>query len=318
MNMGNQMKTDKYIVGIGAANMDIHGRSRAPVNLRDSNPGRMHSSIGGVTRNILENYVRLGGRAVLLTVVGDDIFGQKILQESENAGIDVSHVRTVKDTVSSTYMSILDSDGEMTVALSDMRIMENLSVDYLRDNDRIIRGARLIVTDPSIPEKAMDYLLDNYGRKIPVFVDPVSVAYAGCIKEKQGRFYRIKPNELECELLSGRKINTEEDLWEAVKAIVSAGVKEVYVSRGQKGCLYYDSFGNRLTACLKPLEEAVNVTGAGDAFLAAVIYGKVHGMEKQYILNHACAAGLAAVSSSDTINKEINIELLNKILEERL
>ena len=79
MNIGNQMKTDKYIVGIGAANMDVHGRSRAPINLRDSNPGRMHTSVGGVTRNILENYVRLGGRAVLLTVVGDDVFGQKIL-----------------------------------------------------------------------------------------------------------------------------------------------------------------------------------------------------------------------------------------------
>ena len=312
------MKTDKYIVGIGAANMDVHGRSRAPINLRDSNPGRMHTSVGGVTRNILENYVRLGGRAVLLTVVGDDVFGQKILQESENAGIDVSHVKMVKDSVSSTYMSILNNDGEMAVALSDMRIMENLSVDYLRDNDRIIRGARLIVTDPSIPEAVMDYLLDHYGREIPVFVDPVSVAYAGCIKEKQGRFYRIKPNELECELLSGRTIKTEEDLWEAVKTIVSTGVKEVYVSRGKKGCLYYDSVGTRLTACLKPLEDAVNVTGAGDAFMAAIIYGKVCGMEKQDILNHACRAGLAAIMSADTINKEINIELLNKILEERL
>ena len=76
------MNQEKYIVGIGAANVDIHGRSINALNMRDSNPGRMHVSCGGVTRNILENYARLGGKACLLTVVGNDIYGQKILSES--------------------------------------------------------------------------------------------------------------------------------------------------------------------------------------------------------------------------------------------
>ena len=48
------MTPSPYIVGVGAANADIHGRSRAAVNLRDSNPGTMRVSVGGVTRNILE------------------------------------------------------------------------------------------------------------------------------------------------------------------------------------------------------------------------------------------------------------------------
>ena len=72
---------DKYIIGIGAANVDIHGTSRNAVNLHDSNPGFMKISTGGVTRNILENYARLGGNAKLLTVVGNDIYGDKILSE---------------------------------------------------------------------------------------------------------------------------------------------------------------------------------------------------------------------------------------------
>ena len=53
------MIQEKYIVGIGAANVDIHGRSNRPLNMKDSNPGRMHVSCGGVTRNILENISRL-------------------------------------------------------------------------------------------------------------------------------------------------------------------------------------------------------------------------------------------------------------------
>ena len=48
------------VAGIGGANIDIHGQSTAPIVMRDSNPGAMHLSPGGVNRNILENLCRMG------------------------------------------------------------------------------------------------------------------------------------------------------------------------------------------------------------------------------------------------------------------
>ena len=42
-----------YIAGIGGANMDIHGRSDRQLIMRDCNPGSLHTSLGGVCRNIL-------------------------------------------------------------------------------------------------------------------------------------------------------------------------------------------------------------------------------------------------------------------------
>ena len=99
--------------------------------------------------------------------------------------------------------------------------------------------------------------------------------------------------------------------------MVATGVKEVYVSRGKKGCLYYDSQNNRLTSCLKPLDEVVNATGAGDAFMAMIIHGHVEGFEKQKMLDYACRAGMAAIMSADTINRNISMELIESILEER-
>ena len=44
---------EKYVVGVGGANLDMHARSRNPVVMRDSNPSYMHTSAGGVTRNII-------------------------------------------------------------------------------------------------------------------------------------------------------------------------------------------------------------------------------------------------------------------------
>ena len=92
------MAPSPYLVGVGAANADVHGRSRAAVNLRDSNPGTMRVSAGGVTRNILENAARLGLDARLVSAVGGDAFGQMILSRSAAAGVNVENVLAVSYT----------------------------------------------------------------------------------------------------------------------------------------------------------------------------------------------------------------------------
>ena len=307
---------DKYIIGIGAANVDIHGTSRNAVNLHDSNPGFMKISTGGVTRNILENYARLGGNAKLLTVVGNDIYGDKILSESARAGIDITHVRIVPDHPSSTYMSILDNTGEMVVALSDMTIMEKLTIDYLRNNDSIIRGSSLIVCDPSLPREVMDEILAVYSPEIPVFVDPVSVAYASCVKDKIGLFHTAKPNELEVEELSGIKVESEEDLITACRILMDKGLKRVFVSRGSKGCFYMDH-DKYLFHRTTEATGVVNVTGAGDAFMSTLIYCYVHDISIEETLRMASAAGVAALRSPYTINTDISLEMIRKISEEK-
>ena len=48
------MDKQPYIVGVGAANADLNGASLAPIHLRDSNPGHISLSAGGVTRNVCE------------------------------------------------------------------------------------------------------------------------------------------------------------------------------------------------------------------------------------------------------------------------
>ena len=102
-----------YAVGIGAANVDICGRSKNPIIMADSNPGAMSISLGGVTRNICENLARLGGSVKLISALGSDLYGHMIREESTAAGIDMSQCMTVEGHPSSTYMSLLDERGEM-------------------------------------------------------------------------------------------------------------------------------------------------------------------------------------------------------------
>jgi pseudouridine kinase len=68
---------------------------------------------------------------------------------------------------------------------------------------------------------------------------------------------------------------------------------------------------------LLPLEEVVNATGAGDAFMAMILYAKMNQFTVEKALEYACGAGMAAVMSEDTINRNISLELIEEILKER-
>ena len=91
LGKGYLVKEQEYVVGIGAANVDVHGRSKAPINLRDSNPGHMNVSAGGVTRNVCDNLSRLGAPVKLITALGDDIYAQQIRSECAAACYDLRH-----------------------------------------------------------------------------------------------------------------------------------------------------------------------------------------------------------------------------------
>lgn len=306
-----------YIVGIGAANVDVHGRSKKAINLHDSNPGHMNTSAGGVTRNVSENYARLGGNVKLITAVGDDVYADKIRSECIAAGIDISHIMKVDGHASSTYISVLDEKGDMFVALSDMSVIQEMTIDFLHSQGSVIRGARLITCDPSLPLEVIEEILNLYSDEIPVFVDPVSQAYANKIVDLIGKFHTAKPNLMETEILSGMKINSRKDLYKAAERLLDKGLERIFVSLGSDGCFYMDRSGRQAEKKLKPIDNMVNATGAGDAFMAAVIYSYVNGFNLDKTLDYALAAGVAAISHEKTINPNMSISLIENILKER-
>ena len=317
LGRGYVLNTESYIVGIGAANVDVHGRSRKEIKLYDSNPGTMNTSTGGVTRNVCVNFARLGGSVKLITAVGNDVYADKIISESVAAGIDMSHILKVENHASSTYISVLDEGGDMFVALSDMSVLGELSVDYLRSKTSILKGARLITCDPALPEDVLDEVLRHYGDQTPIFVDPVSQAYASKIVDFIGRFHTAKPNLMETEILSGMKITNLKDLYKAAEKVLDKGLKRIIISMGADGLLYMDRKGNVLERKLKPVSKMANATGAGDAFMAATIYSFVNDFSIEKTLDYALAAGIGAIKHKSTINPNMSISLVEKIIKER-
>ena len=305
---------EKYVVGIGAANVDIYGKSNINIKLHYDHPSIINTGVGGVTRNILENISLLGIKTVLLTAVGDDIYGHLIRSKSNKAHIDVSKVLKVKGARSGIFMQVQDKNNDMHRALCDMSISKHISISYIKKNSTVIKNASAIILDPSIEDEVFEYVLNNF--KVPVFVDPISVGYAKKMKKYVGKVYCIKPNVSELEALSGIKINNDADIKKAALKLIKKGTKRLFVSLGSKGCAYIDNEGNYIKRGFKKVKKMVNASGAGDCFFAAIVYSFIKDLNISDTIDKALAAGIVATQSNEAINKKLSISLLNKTIKE--
>ena len=303
-----------YIAGIGGANMDIHGKGDKKLIMRDSNPGSLHTSLGGVCRNICENLALLGAKVKLVTVVGNDSRGHSIVTGCEKAGIDMSAAKVIPGERSSSYVSIMDEDGDMLLAMSDMHIIKKLDAKLVDDNAQLLCDADMVVCDGNLSAQTIERLCEVC--LSPLYLDPVSTAWAKEIKPFIASFDTIKPNALELEALTGCPCTTIEEIEHAAGLLVEQGVRRVFVSMGANGMLYRGREGTIHRKCARPFDQMVNATGAGDASMAGIIFASRMGMTAEETLLFAMGAGMVAISSSNTINKKMSVEALETMIKE--
>ena len=112
------------------------------------------------------------------------------------------------------------------------------------------------------------------------------------------------------------QIKNDKDLYSACQKLLDKGLEKIFVSRGKDGILYMDKQGIIIEKKLKPIEKMVNASGAGDACMAAILYGIVNELKIEKTIDYALAAGISAVTSKTTINENMSVSLLNRILKE--
>ncbi|TJX64203.1 winged helix-turn-helix transcriptional regulator [Soehngenia saccharolytica] len=308
---GYLIEESRYVSVIGGANVDIVGFPNELLRRNDSNPGLVKLSVGGVARNIAENISRLGINTKLFTVVGDDMYGEKIVDECKLANIDTSYIKTISNESSGTYLAILDEKMDMDVAISSMDIFKYLNENYLYENAITLQGSEIIVLDTNLEKETLEYAVENYKDK-KLFLDTVSFSKALRAKDVLGYFHTIKPNKLEVEAITGIKIEDKEDLIKASNIIHNLGVKNIVISLGEKGAFYStEGCHGRLKAKKANIK---NATGAGDAFQAGLVFGEYNTLPFKESVKYAMAASLVAMESEDTINKNISVEKLEEYI----
>ncbi len=292
-----------FVVVIGGANVDVHGRPARRLALQDSNPGAVTTSPGGVGRNVAENLARLGVDVRLISAVGNDHHGRLLMEHGRAAGIDMQHVLISDNCPTSTYMSVLDRRGDMHVAVNDMAVMDELDASALRIHESILKQAMLVIVDANLTESALSWICTAAGGT-PLFVDAVSAAKSHRIGAHLGAIHTLKCNEAEAETLSGISARNKPERARLAAWFHAKGVKRLFVTLGRRGVFYSTA---EAAGVEKPRHvEARNTGGAGDAFLAGIALAWIEEQPLVQSVRFALAAAALTVAEENTSSTRID------------
>jgi pseudouridine kinase len=279
---------ERPIVCLGAANLDRKLRPLAALRMGTSNPARQDESFGGVARNIAENLARLGTPVTLITAVGDDASGQALLAQAEAAGVDVRATLKLRGACSGTYTALLDERGQMVLALADMALYDAITPEFLASRQPQRAAGALTVADLNLPLDSVRLLLDEAARDaVPLVLVAVSEPKMARLPPKLHGLRLLILNHGELETRVGVTIATDAELAAACATVQAQGAQDVIVTRGAGGVSYTTAGG--IAHLSAPDARIVDVTGAGDAFAAALCWSLFQGSDD---LGLACRRGL--------------------------
>lgn len=297
------------VVVVGGANMDLKARVRGEAVPGTSMPGVTSQSPGGVARNVAENLARLGVSAALVSVVGLDSLGDALLRETAAAGVDVSGVLRVPGAATGSYTAVLSADGELLLAVAAMDVMEHLTPAALRGLRASWRGAAWVVADGNLPADTLTALLGLAAETgVRVVYEPVSVPKAARLRSALAAGHMpdaLTPNLAELAALVGREVADDpQAIREAALELHAGGAELVWVRRGERGSVL--SLPAEVHELPALPADVVDVTGAGDAMLAAFLAGLVAGQSPLEAAREGHAAAALTVESPLTVVPDLS------------
>ncbi|MBB2892983.1 carbohydrate kinase family protein [Flexivirga oryzae] len=298
------------VLVVGGANVDVIARSAAPFVAGTSNPGTAHSSAGGVGRNIAANLGLLGVPTTLIAAFGNDTFGRRLEDETRSAGVDLGHAVQLP-MPSGSYLAMLDADGELVGAVSDMTATESLLPEHVREG--VVAAASYLVVDTNLSAPLLEHVCRTAASHgVPVVLDPVSDLKAQRLLPVLGAvpIHTITPTRSELAALSG-----ESDLVSGVHALHAAGIAKVWVREGARGSTL---FGEDAAVHIPAIPAEVrDVTGAGDAMCAAYVHGLTIGLDDATAATRGAVAAYLTITSDFTVRPDLSAELVEHVMEEK-
>jgi fructokinase len=260
-------------------------------------------AIGGSLANVSVGVARLGARSGLVTVVGEDEFGHFLRERLTAEGVDVSHLRQVVEARTGLVFISLDARGERSFTYFRTRSAEYLLSE--RDVDEVFlertkvlhwgsnslhlpearvamrravqwaRGAgRIVSCDPNL--------------RLHAWADPNEAR--GILGQLLPLCTVVKLSEEELAFVTGTS-----DPIGALEYLRGIGVLLPVVTLGEKGAAFL--WQGEVTRVPAPQVRVVDTTGAGDGFVASLLYGLTRRYADAQALRGATRESLAELIS---------------------
>ncbi|WP_340119354.1 PfkB family carbohydrate kinase [Pelagibius sp. 7325] len=304
------------IAAVGACHLDRKARAAAPFAVGASNPVVLGGCPGGVARNVAENLCRLGADVRLVTRLGNDPEGDTLMAglrglPPDLPAIDLTGVSRSADAPTAFHLIALQPDGEMLVAVADMRIYDEITPAVLRGLPAGLWDVDAIFADCNLPAETLGFLAALRGESRRLAVNGVSPAKAVRLGPSLAACDLLFVNRGEAAALLGVKVE-ELDPAAAAAALRRAGAGEVAMTLGGEGlCVATE----KETLMLENLDNrVVDITGAGDALAAAYLEARLRGVPPAAAGRRALAAAHLTVACEESVNPALSPAALDRLV----
>ncbi len=262
------------VVGFGALNLDkLFKVNMIAKKEEEGFVTDFKESAGGSAANTIVGLARLELRTGFIGKVAADREGKLLRDEFRQEGIDINGIKVSESGRSGTVMGYIDQSGERALyvdpGVNDQTSFSDIKLDYVSGTN-FLHLSSFVGEKPFSAQKQLVEQLSD----VKISFDPgalYAIKGLNAIKPIIRRSYAIFPNENEMKLLTGQ------DYREGAKTFIELGAEYVAVKLGKRGCYVSDGKESHLIEAYKV--EAVDTTGAGDAFCAGFIYGLVKGKD---------------------------------------
>lgn len=218
---------------------------------------------GGKGANQAIAAARLGSDVLMVTKVGNDLFGQNTIENFKKNGIRTNAVEIGTKT-SGVAPIFVDPKAKNRILIIQGANSE-LSPDVIESYRDDIKQAKLIVLQLEIPLESVYKAIDlGVELDIPVLLNPAPANPALDLDYVKKCTY-FAPNESELGILTNMPVSTLEEIKAAANILISKGTKNLIVTLGERGVLWMTE--NKELLIEGNAVEAVDTTGAGDSFI---------------------------------------------------
>ena len=272
---------------------------------------------GGKGSNVAIAISRLGGEVLLVERIGDDIFGDLVLDTYQKENIDISCITKDKTTQSGIGLVYVQPTGENTAAYY-AGANECLTAENIYSAEKQIARSSLIYIQLEIPDEPIIAAIDlanKYDIKVILNPAPAREIPDDIIKNVD----IITPNQVEAmhyAAIDFREEITEDDIKIIGEKLISLGPSEVYLTFGKNGAYYFNKNGDVLFQ-KAILVDVVDSVGAGDAFNAALCMGYAKKLPIEEILLLASICGGLTTTKAGVIDALPYMKDVNKYFKDK-
>ena len=256
----------KNICVIGSLNMDlVVNVDKMPKPGQTIIGSNFKEVPGGKGANQAVAMARLNGNVSMIGKVGEDGFGQTLINSLKNDKVDTTYIKTTKGATGVALITV-DNNAQNSIVVSPGANFEVKEED-IDNNIEAIKNSDIVVLQLETPLNTIKYALKK-SKELNKYTILNPAPALKLDDEIIKNVDLLTPNETELEIISGVSIEIEEDIQKAAQIMIEKGVKELIVTLGSKGSLYINKEKSIFKKAYKV--EAVDTTAAGDSYTAAL------------------------------------------------